>query len=94
MAAVERDLVEDGLVMRYRSEESGGWLAGEAKAFSCRAPSGWPIACSSRVARRKRASFLKRLLALRNDVGLVVEEYDPKEKRLLGNFPQAFTHVG
>jgi len=38
--------------------------------------------------------LFERLLALRNDVGLLSEEYDPKEKRLLGNFPQAFTHVG
>ena len=38
--------------------------------------------------------LFERLLALRNDLGLLSEEYDPDEKRLLGNFPQAFTHVG
>ena len=50
-----------------------------------------PISCSSRFA-DARALF-DRLLALRNDVGLLSEEYDPRRGRLVGNFPQAFTHV-
>ncbi len=42
----------------------------------------------------RRATLFERLLAVRNDLGLLSEEYDPAERRLLGNFPQAFTHVG
>ena len=42
---------------------------------------------------KRGARIFERLLALRNDLGLLAEEYDPREKRLLGNFPQAFTHV-
>jgi GH15 family glucan-1,4-alpha-glucosidase len=43
---------------------------------------------------REARKVMERLLALRNDVGLLPEEYDPKAKRFLGNFPQAFSHVG
>ncbi|MGH7757616.1 MAG: glycoside hydrolase family 15 protein, partial [Vulcanimicrobiaceae bacterium] len=44
--------------------------------------------------RAKALALFERLLAVRNDLGLLAEEYDPKAKRLLGNFPQAFSHVG
>jgi GH15 family glucan-1,4-alpha-glucosidase len=44
--------------------------------------------------RDEARQLFERLLALRNDLGLISEEYDPIAKRLLGNFPQAFTHVG
>ena len=55
----------------------------------------WLADCLHLVGRKKEARLLfERLLALRNDVGLFSEEYDPKEKRQLGNFPQAFTHIG
>ena len=55
----------------------------------------WLVDCLELIGRRDDACALfERLLALRNDVGLLSEEYDPDEKRLLGNFPQAFTHVG
>ena len=49
------------------------------------------MSCS--IAGRTRATLFDRLLALRNDVGLLSEEYDPRTRRLVGNFPQAFTHV-
>ena len=47
-----------------------------------------------RAGATRRGELFERLLALRNDLGLISEEYDPVAKRLLGNFPQAFTHVG
>ena len=94
IAAIERELLEDGFVQRYRpSEEKVDGLPGSEGVFlPC---SFWLADCYHRVGRKKDARLLfERLLALRNDVGLLSEEYDPKEKRLLGNFPQAFTHVG
>ncbi|HEY5036958.1 MAG TPA: glycoside hydrolase family 15 protein, partial [Chthoniobacterales bacterium] len=55
----------------------------------------WLADCYHLIGRKKDARLLfERLLDLRNDVGLLSEEYDPKNKRQLGNFPQAFTHVG
>ena len=94
IAAVERDLMEDGLVMRYRPEEKrvDGLPGGEGVFLPC---SFWLADCMQLTGRKAEARQLfERLLALRNDVGLLSEEYDPKEKRQLGNFPQAFTHVG
>ena len=94
IAAVERDLMEDGLVMRYRPEEKqvDGLPGGEGVFLPC---SFWLADCLHLTGRKAEARQLfERLLALRNDVGLLSEEYDPKEKRQLGNFPQAFTHVG
>ena len=94
IAAVERDLMEDGLVLRYRPEEKGvdGLPGGEGVFLPC---SFWLADCLHLTGRKTEARQLfERLLALRDDVGLLSEEYDPKEKRQLGNFPQAFTHVG
>ena len=65
----------------------------ETKACSCPARSGSPFACICSGAKKKRARLFERLLMLQNDLGLLSEEYDPRERRLLGNFPQAFTHV-
>ncbi len=91
--AVERDLLENGFVLRYRSEKKVDGLPGSEGVFlPC---SFWLADCYHLIGRKKDARMLfERLLDLRNDVGLLSEEYDPKAKRMLGNFPQAFTHVG
>jgi GH15 family glucan-1,4-alpha-glucosidase len=94
VAAIERELMHEGLVIRYRPEEKGvdGLPGNEGVFLPC---SFWLADCMHLTGRTKEARQLfERLLALRNDLGLLSEEYDPKEKRLLGNFPQAFTHVG
>ena len=70
-----------------------GWPAGRRRRVSCSALSGWRIACTSSAARRRRGNYSSACSRLRNDVGLLAEEYDPKAKRMLGNFPQAFSHI-
>ena len=91
--AIERDLVEDGLVLRYRTDDrEDGLPPGEGVFLLC---SFWLADHLALSGRRDEALVLfERLLALRNDVGLLSEEYDPVARRLLGNFPQAFSHVG
>jgi GH15 family glucan-1,4-alpha-glucosidase len=94
IAAVERDLFKDGFVLRYRPEEKkiDGLPGNEGVFLPC---SFWLADCYHLIGRKKDARILfERLLDLRNDLGLLSEEYDPVNKRLLGNFPQAFTHVG
>ena len=94
IAAVERDLMWEGLVCRYRARETSvdGLEGGEGVFLPC---SFWMVDCLHLVGRKKEARLLfEKLLDLRNDVGLLAEEYDPEAKRLLGNFPQAFSHVG
>jgi GH15 family glucan-1,4-alpha-glucosidase len=91
--AIERELVQDGLVLRYRpqEEEVDGLPGGEGVFLPC---SFWLADCLHLLGRKKEARELfERLLNLRNDLGLLSEEYDPREKRQLGNFPQAFSHV-
>jgi GH15 family glucan-1,4-alpha-glucosidase len=91
--AIERELMEDGLVLRYRPDrENVDGLPGREGAFLlC---SFWLADCLHLIGRTKDARALfERLLALRNDVGLLAEQYDPRAKRQLGNFPQAFSHV-
>ena len=93
MDAVAHELTLDGLVRRYIPEHAPDGLAGDEGAFLiC---SFWLADNYALVGRRREARTLfERLLALRNDVGLLAEEYDPHARRLLGNFPQAFSHVG
>ncbi len=94
LRAVERELVSDGLVRRYRTDGGAGdgVPGGEATFLIC---SFWLVDNLVLQGERDRAAALfERLLALRNDVGLLAEEYDPVATRLLGNFPQAFSHVG
>jgi GH15 family glucan-1,4-alpha-glucosidase len=91
--AVERELMEDGLVLRYRAGETEDGLAGEEGTFLvC---SFWLADAYTMIGRHDDAAALfERLLSLRNDLGLLAEEYDPRLRRQLGNFPQAFSHVG
>jgi GH15 family glucan-1,4-alpha-glucosidase len=94
IAAVERDLLQDGFVLRYRPNEKevDGLPGTEGVFLPC---SFWLANCWQLTGRVQEARELfERLLGLRNDLGLLSEEYDPKNKRQLGNFPQAFTHVG
>jgi GH15 family glucan-1,4-alpha-glucosidase len=90
--AVQRELVEEGLVLRYRSEEGvDGLPPGEGAFLPC---SFWLADALGMLGRTAEARALfERLAGLANDVGLLAEEYDPQSGRLLGNFPQAFTHV-
>ena len=93
IAAIERDLMQEGLVLRYRPEQSGvdGLPGNEGAFLPC---SFWLADCLHLTGRTEEARELfERLLALRNDLGLLSEEYDPRAGRLLGNFPQAFSHV-
>jgi GH15 family glucan-1,4-alpha-glucosidase len=93
--AIQRDLTRDGFVERYAVKEMNdvdGLPGGEGVFLPC---SFWLVDALVMQGRRDEAvTLFERLLALRNDLGLIAEEYDPVEKRLLGNFPQAFTHVG
>ena len=91
--AIERELMQDGFVLRYRPEEEGvdGLPGSEGVFLPC---SFWMVSCLHGIGRKKEArEMFERLLSLRNDLGLLAEEYDPGSKRQLGNFPQAFTHV-
>jgi GH15 family glucan-1,4-alpha-glucosidase len=92
IAAIERWLVVDGLVMRYATGTHVDALpAGEGAFLPC---SFWLADSYLLTGRRAEAEALfERLLALSNDVGLFAEEYDPGGKRMLGNFPQALTHM-
>ena len=93
VAAIESRLMTDGLVYRYDTAETrDGLPPGEGAFLAC---SFWLADNLVLLGRRKDARELfERLLDLRNDVGLLAEEYDPVAKRQLGNFPQAFSHVG
>ncbi|MBC8731016.1 glycoside hydrolase family 15 protein [Paraburkholderia sp. UCT2] len=90
--AIERDLMHGGFVLRYRTTEyDDGLPPGEGTFLAC---SFWMVdnlALQGRV--QEATEMYERLLALCNDVGLLSEEYDPVDKRLVGNFPQAFSHV-
>jgi GH15 family glucan-1,4-alpha-glucosidase len=91
--AIRRELTVDGLVLRYRAEESAvdGLPAGEGVFLAC---TFWLVSVLELQGRHDEARELfERLLDLRNDVGLLAEEYDPSAGRQLGNFPQAFTHL-
>ena len=89
--AVEQDLMRGGLVLRYDTEASTDGLPGDEGAFL--ACSFWLADCYALQGRDAEARALfERLLALRNDVGLLSEQYDWKAGELVGNFPQAFSH--
>jgi GH15 family glucan-1,4-alpha-glucosidase len=91
--AVERELLEDGFVRRYRTRHEGvdGLPPGEGVFLPC---SFWLVDCLELLGRHDEAvALFERLISLANDVGPLSEEYDPAAGRLLGNFPQAFTHL-
>jgi GH15 family glucan-1,4-alpha-glucosidase len=94
VAAIEEHLMENGFVQRYtqhRDTDVDGLPPGEGAFLAC---TFWLADNYALMGRHEeaRATF-ERLLALRNDVGLLSEEYDTDAKRLVGNFPQAFSHV-
>jgi GH15 family glucan-1,4-alpha-glucosidase len=93
IAAIEKELLVDDFVQRYPTKHAiDGLPPGEGVFLAC---TFWLADNYAMVGRRADAERVyHRLLELRNDVGLLSEEYDPHAKRLLGNFPQAFSHVG
>ena len=93
IAAIERHLLKDGFVRRYRTESNIDGLGGgeEGVFLAC---SFWLVDNYTLLGRWDDAQRLfERLLALRNDVGLLAEQYDIHAQRMVGNFPQAFSHV-
>jgi GH15 family glucan-1,4-alpha-glucosidase len=90
--AIERNLMRDGFVLRYDTRSGiDGLPGGEGSFLLC---SFWLVDNLALLGRLDEAkAHFERLLSLRNDVGLLAEEYDPHRKRLLGNFPQAFSHI-
>jgi GH15 family glucan-1,4-alpha-glucosidase len=92
---IQRELMRDGLVYRYHPDKSAsvdGLPPGEGAFLPC---SFWLVDCLYLMGREKEARVLfEHLLDLRSDLGLLAEEYDPIGRRQLGNFPQAFSHVG
>jgi GH15 family glucan-1,4-alpha-glucosidase len=90
--AIQRELMSDGLVRRYRTDpEVDGLPPGEAAFLPC---TFWLADCRAMMGRGREAEELfDKLVGLSNDVGLLAEEYDPERQRQVGNFPQAFSHV-
>jgi len=91
--AIERRLVIEGFVLRYDLQKVDDGLAGHEGTFLlC---SFWLVDCLIALGRRTDAQRLfERLVNVSNDLGLLAEQFDPTAGRLLGNFPQAFSHVG
>ena len=97
---IQRDLVRDGLVLRYTQPPAAaaggatavdGLTGGEGAFLAC---SFWLVNALHLIGDYEEAvALFERLLALRNDLGLLSEEYDPRYSRLVGNTPQAFSHV-
>jgi GH15 family glucan-1,4-alpha-glucosidase len=96
--AIERELMPNGpngtngLVLRYNTAKvNDGLPPGEGVFLAC---SFWMVSALKAIGRKRDAQKLfKKLLALRNDLGLLSEEYDPEHNRMVGNFPQAFSHI-
>jgi len=95
VAAIERTLVRDGFVQRYLHDEEtqsiDGLPPGEGVFLPCTFWLADNLALQGRLDEARE--IFERLLALRNELGLLAEEYDPELRRQLGNYPQAFTHV-
>ena len=92
VAAIEKDLLRDGFVLRYDTKHGTDGLPGSEGAFL--ACTFWLVDNYAFVGRMKEAEELfERLLTIRNHLGLLSEEYDPKLRRQISNFPQAFSHL-
>jgi GH15 family glucan-1,4-alpha-glucosidase len=92
ITAIEKHLLRDGFVLRYETSQTKDGLPGTEGAFL--ACSFWLVDAYAAAGRRREAEELfGRLVALRNDLGLLSEEYEPRTCRLVGNFPQAFSHL-
>ena len=92
IAAVEKDLLRDGFLLRYRTETGVDGLSGDEHPFL--ACSWWLVSAYAMTDELDKAhALMERLVALLNDVGLIAEEYDPGAGRQMGNFPQAFSHL-
>jgi GH15 family glucan-1,4-alpha-glucosidase len=92
LEAIERDLMRDGLLLRYRTQSGVDGLPGDEHPFL--ACSFWLVSAYTAAGRLDDAQALfDRLIGLRNDVGLLSEEYDAANQRMVGNFPQAFSHL-
>ena len=93
--AIARELTEDSLVLRYRNEEgvNADGLVGEEGTFAlC---SFWLVSCLARAGELERAEALfDQLVGYASDLGLLAEEVDTHNGELLGNYPQAFSHIG
>jgi GH15 family glucan-1,4-alpha-glucosidase len=91
ISAVRRELTEGGLVKRYNTSETGrGLKGGEGLFIAC---SFWLVDALHAAGQQRDATDLfERLLSLRNNVGLLSEEWDAAAQRQLGNIPQAFSH--
>jgi GH15 family glucan-1,4-alpha-glucosidase len=91
--AVKRDLTRDGFVMRYSTRDVDDGIGGDEGAFL--ACSFWLADAQAMIGKLDDAvELFERLLAVRNDLGLLAEEYCPARKRLVGNYPQGFSHIG
>ena len=98
--AIKRELMRDGLVLRY-TQPAAATGVGLADVDGLPGAEGAFLACSFWLVNAlhligeydEAVALFERLLALRNDVGLLSEEYDPRYGRQVGNFPQAFSHV-
>ncbi|HEV3272905.1 MAG TPA: glycoside hydrolase family 15 protein [Candidatus Methylacidiphilales bacterium] len=92
---IEKELLVDGYVLRYHPDGSAavdGLPPGEGAFLPC---TFWLADCLHLMGREEEArAIFQRLLDIRTSLGLMAEEYDPEQRRLVGNFPQAFTHVG
>jgi GH15 family glucan-1,4-alpha-glucosidase len=92
IAAVEEDLMRDGFLLRYRTRSGVDGLEGDEHPFL--ACSFWLVSAYAAAGRLDDAhGLMDRLCALPNDVGLLSEEYDVRDGRFVGNFPQAFSHL-
>ncbi|ODA67625.1 Trehalase [Methyloligella halotolerans] len=91
--AIEKTLLKDGFLLRYSTDHVDDGVGGREGAFL--ACSYWLADAYTLAGRRKDAeAMFERLLGIRNELGLLAEEYDTVAKRLVGNFPQAFSHLG
>ena len=90
--AIVQDLMHEGLLLRYRTDTGVDGLPGSEHPFL--ACSFWLVQALALAGRQDEArELMDRLVALVNDVGLLSEEYDPKDHRMVGNYPQAFSHL-